>query len=183
MLLLAATPLDAVVAEEPILSARLLAPIPQAAAIAIEPLDDSDRNLRLRDEIAAALVAQQRAVATDGALKLRFATEILSDVRPRGSGTRGPRPSRPIITRPLRGGLSPDLEPPSGPAHPPRPNPVQYRLRATLEQGDGAVLWQGEAAGGLVGNNETALWSALAGAVVGAFGRTNDSRTPAGTTP
>src|SRR5277367_4833659 len=42
-------------APDPVVSARLLAPIPTAAAIAIEPLDDSDDNLRLRDQIAAAL--------------------------------------------------------------------------------------------------------------------------------
>jgi hypothetical protein len=167
---------------EPIVSARLLAPIAADAAIAIEMLDDSDENLRLRDEIAAALADQQRAMASDAPLVLRVRAEILADGRRASPGTRGPRPGR-GTGRPLRGGLAADDYNPTiegeGRARANRSDAVHHRLRATLERRDGTVLWQGEAIGVLVGNAEAVLWRELARRMVGALGRTVDSRPPA----
>jgi hypothetical protein len=172
-LIAAAEPADAIV------SARLLAPIAADAAIAIEMLDDSDDNLKLRDAIAVGLAAEHRTVAADAALVLRVRAEILADGRRAGPGTRGPRPGR-GTGRPLRGGLAnADHDPTIEGEGRARANPsgeVRHRLRATLERRDGTVLWQGEATGVLVGNAEAALWAELASRVVGAFGRTVDSR-------
>jgi hypothetical protein len=166
-------------APDPVVSARLLVPIPTAAAIAIEPLDDSDDNLRLRDQIAAALTGQTRSVAADGALVLRFVGAIEADVRRPGSGIRGPRAGGPV-GRPLRDSFGAgDTNPTAGGARAARPSAVRHALRATLEQRDGTVLWQGEASRVLVGNNEQALWRELGDALMGAFGRTVDTRVPA----
>jgi hypothetical protein len=166
-------------AADPVVSARLLAPIPTGAAIAVEPLDDSDDNLRLRDQIAAALTGQTRAVAADGPLVLRFVGAIEADIRRPGSGIRGPRAGRPV-GRPLRDNFGAgDTNPAADGARAARPSAVRHALRATLEQRDGTVLWQGEASRVLVGNNEQALWRELGDALVGAFGRTVDTRVPA----
>src|SRR5271170_5510222 len=120
-------------APDPVVSARLLAPIPTEAAIAIEPLDDSDDNLRLRDQIAAALTGQTRAVAADGTLVLRFTGAIEADIRRAGSGLRGPRAGR-AVGRPLRDNFSAgDTNPAGDGARPPRPSAVRHALRATLE--------------------------------------------------
>ena len=157
-----------------VLSARLLAPIPEDAAIALEPLDDSDDNLRLRDQIAAALNARSRAIAVDGPLVLRFTGAITADIRRAGSGLRGPGPGR-GAGRLVRD----DFAAPHAKSNDPRPSPVRHVLRATLAQRAGAVLWEGEASGVLIGNNEPALWTELGDALMGAFGRTLDTRVAA----
>jgi hypothetical protein len=159
---------------DPVLSARLLAPIPADAAIALEPLDDSDDNLRLRDQLADALAARTRRLAADGPLVLRFAGEITADIRRTGSGLRGPGPGR-GAGRIVRDDFA---------AHhvgsgDPKPSTVWHVLRATLAQRDGAVLWRGEASRVLVGNDEPALWRQLGDALMGAFGQTLDTRLPA----
>ena len=157
-----------------VLSARLLAPIPEDAAIALEPLDDSDDNLRLRDQIAAALSARTRTIAADGPLVLRFTGEISANIRRAGSGLRGPGPGR-GAGRLVRD----DFAAHHAKSDDPRPSPVRHVLRATLARRTGAVLWEGEASGVLVGNNEPALWTELGDALMGAFGRTLDTRVPA----
>jgi len=159
---------------DPVLSARLLAPIPADAAIALEPLDDSDDNLRLRDQIADALAARTRRLAADGPLVLRFAGEITADIRRTGSGLRGPGAGR-GAGRIVRDDFA---------AHhvgsgDPKPSTVWHVLRATLAQRDGAVLWQGAASRVLVGNDEPSLWRQLGDALMGAFGQTLDTRLPA----
>jgi hypothetical protein len=154
-------------APEPVVSARLLAPIPTGAAIALEPLDDGDETLRVRVRFAVGLAAQAHPVADDAPLVLRFRAVVDTFVRRPGSGLGSPRFGA-AARLPPRGGPAP-----SGDG---KVAPVRHAVRATLEQRTGGVLWEGEARGALVGNNEAALWSRLADSLVDAFGRTVERR-------
>lgn len=160
-------------APDPAVSARLLAPIPTGAAIALEPLDDGDETLRVRVRLAVGLAAQAHPVADDAPLVLRFRAVVDSFVRRPGSGLGRPRFGY-AARLPPRGGPAP-----SGDG---TVTPVHHAVRATLEQRSGGVLWEGEARGAPVGNNEAALWSRLADSLVDAFGRTVE-RGPAAPPP
>ena len=73
----AEAPGDAGADGRPVLSTRSFAGIVPGAAIAIEPRDDTDANLHLRDLMAAKLTAQQHPVRADAPLRLRFSTVTL----------------------------------------------------------------------------------------------------------
>jgi hypothetical protein len=166
----------------PAVNAQLLSALPPGAAIAVEPRDDSDDNLQLRDLMIAHLTERHAAVAADAPLLLRFSTTVLSDrdaaaAAGRGGGGRGGGRS---LTSALING-SRDT---SGGSPPARPSGgVKHRISATLERRDGGqVLWKGDVT--ITGDqNERALPAQLAAALVDNIGRTLDTRQPADATP
>src|SRR5277367_2278708 len=72
--------------ERPQVSARAFTALPAGAALSVEPRDDTDANLHLRDLMAARLAAQGHPVTADAALRLRFSTETVTIVGPRTGG-------------------------------------------------------------------------------------------------
>ena len=69
--------------------ARAFGSLPAGAAMTIEPRDDNDLNLHLRDVMAARLAAQNHPVNPGAALRLRFSSEALSNVSPRAGTATG----------------------------------------------------------------------------------------------
>jgi len=163
---------------EPTVSARAFAPLPAGASVAVEPRDDNDTNLQLRDLIAARLEAQLHPALPGAALRLRFSTETVSSAGPKAGQATGEA----LVARdrqsftPTNLGYSEADRFLGGPA-PRETGPVQttYRLRATLEtRAGGKVLWSAEASGALSERNETRLATALAEALTDTIGRTVD---------
>jgi hypothetical protein len=150
----------------PTVTGQQVAPIPSSLAIAIEPRDDTDANLRLRDQMMRQLAAQRRLVAADGPLLLRFSTEAQWNVGPRAgessgdaivASDRAPDPATTLgysdVDR-LMGGQS---GAPTGTLS------NRYQLRATLERRDGGqLLWEGTATGSLGEGSEQRLSAELA---------------------
>jgi len=165
---------------DPIVTARLFAEIEPGAPIAVEPRDDSDENLKLRDGIVAALQAQGHASvpAAGAALVLRFATDHVTDtvmqrVKPEDR-RRAPGARFPMIRDELGTSMPLQTQTPS-PVRETDSGVVKYRLQATLEgRADGQVLWRGEALGAVKVNetDEASLGRELSGALMAAFGRT-----------
>ncbi len=144
-------------ASSPSVHAQLLLPIPSERAIAIEPRDDNDQNLKLRDQMIARLVERKRPVATDAPLVLRFSIVIIS-------GRDTPRDSVGARSGIESGGRAP-------PNSLPADTPVTYRLSATLEQRDGPVLWKAEVTATPSGRDERQLPARLAVALIDNIGR------------
>jgi hypothetical protein len=151
--------------------AQLLQPLPAERVIAIEPRDDSDENLKLRDLMAARLVEQHGSVAADAPMVLRFSTAVVS---PRdaaaangATGTGGRR----------GGGRSGGGRTPPNAA--PVPANTTYRLTATLEQRAGAVLWKAEVTARPSAQDERQLPARLAAVLIDNLGKTVDTRRPA----
>jgi len=171
--------------ERPEISASALVPLPPGVAISIEPRDDTDANLRLRDLMAARLQAQHHPVVANAPLRLRFSTETVSSVGPRAGAaasdnlvasdrlpyaatnlnySEADRFFGPANDRAARGAVQ-----------------VSYQLRATLETSDGAhVLWTGQASSPLTeragDRSEQQLAGALAEALADAVGSSFDTR-------
>jgi hypothetical protein len=141
----------------PMVRALLLLPMPNAPVIQIEPRDDSDENLRLRDLMIARLGEPPGRVADDAALVLRFSLDVISgrDTPRDGPGNRFGR---------LGGGRAP----PNAVA---RDTPVSYRLSATLEQRNGAMVWRAEVTAPLLGQDDGAVAARLAAALIDNIGR------------
>jgi len=148
VLAVCATPVLA--AEKPVVSASAFAPISPTVALTIEPRDDTDANLHLRDLMAVRLRARQHPVMADAVLRLRFSVDTISDVGPAQGGaasdsvvatdrqpfaatnlnySEADRFFNPGTDRAERGGVR-----------------VSYQLRASLERRDtGQVVWTGQA--------------------------------------
>src|SRR3954470_18576709 len=77
-----ATRCGAVAADEPLelrVYAQLLQALPADAAIAVEPRDDNDENLKLRDVMIARLTDRRQRVAADAPLLLRFTSTVVTN--------------------------------------------------------------------------------------------------------
>ena len=168
----------------PTVSAQLLIALPADRTIAIEPRDDSDENLQLRDLMIARLVERHGATAADAPLLLRFSSEVVSDrgaAAPAGRGGGGGRGGGRNFGAALIGGARNTSS--GGPATHPSGG-VRYRLSATLERRDGTqVLWKADVSAPMSDENERRLPAALAAAVVDNIGRTIDTRPPPAAQP
>jgi hypothetical protein len=165
---------------EPTVSARAFAPLPDGASVAVEPRDDNDTNLQLRDLIARRLEGKLHPALPGAALRLRFSTETVSSAGPKAGEATGEA----VVASDRKSFTPTNLDYTEadrflgGP--PPRAiGPVQttYRLRATLEtRAGGKVLWSGEASGALSERNEARLATSLAEALADTIGRTVDTQ-------
>jgi hypothetical protein len=185
---LAAALWSAALADEPreiLVTAQLLASLPADAAIAVEPRDDSDENLALRDLMVTRLAERHSRVAADAPLLLRFSSSVLTnrDTAPtgptggRGRGGRHGGGGIPLVAGTSSGGSSPSGARPSG--------GVRHRVTAALERRDGGqVLWKAEVTTAPGEHDERTLPGRLATALVEALGRTVDTpRSADGTAP
>jgi hypothetical protein len=152
--------------DTPAVHAQLLLPLPDQRVIAIEPRDDTDDNLKLRDVMVARLVAQHGRVAADAPLVLRFSLGVISGRDTPDDGTRGSKSGR------GSGGYAP-------PNSLPPDTPVTYRLRATLEQRDGPVLWKADVTARPGSQDVRQLSARLATVLIDNFGRSVDTGGPA----
>ena len=150
----------------PAVHAQLLQPMPSERVIAIEPRDDTDDNLKLRDLMEARLVEQHGRVVADAPLVLRFSIRVVSgrDTPRGGPGGRSGRSG---------GGSAP-------PNSLPLDTPVTYRMSATLEQRNGPVLWKADVTAQPNGQDERQLPARLALALIDNLGRTVDIGHPIG---
>lgn len=167
----------AVGADAPVIQARLLVALPPDSALAIEPRDDSDENLRLRDLMVARLRERSGRVTDDAPLLLRFTTASVSarDASA-AAGRGGGRGGRGVGAALITGARTADS---SKPAAAPD-NRVRYRVTATIERRDGGeVLWQSEVTAIPDGDNARRLPAELAALLVDNIGRTVDTRPPA----
>jgi hypothetical protein len=172
--------------DQSVVTAQAYALFPAGAPLTVEPRDDSDANLHLRDLIASRLAARQHPVAAGAPLRLRFSTETVSGVGPRTGAASG---DAVIATdhqsyAPSNLGYSEadrffgaQVERPPGTAQ------TSYRLRATLETRDGRMVWRGQASGALTDRNEPRLTAALAEALAAHVGETFDSTAKPATAP
>jgi len=150
----------------PAVHAQLLLPLPSERVIAIEPRDDTDENLKLRDLMAARLVEQHGRVVADAPLVLRFSIGIIS-------GQDTPREAAGGRTGRSGGGRAP-------PNALPLDTPVTYRLRATLEERRGPVLWKADVTAQPSGQDERQLPARLAKTLIDNLGRSVDTGQPLG---
>lgn len=159
--------------EAPVVTARSFTPIPPGFAFDVQPRDDSDANLRLREVLLEELAARAYPVATGGPLRLRFNTDRIVPT------TDGPMPygagdDRSIYDDDLRGGLPHDLF--GARRGRSRFGIVTYRLRASVETRSGTVLWQGEATASASRSDERTLGRELATVLVAELGHTIDPK-------
>lgn len=168
---------------EPMVTARAFAPLPAGASVSVEPRDDSDANLQLRDLMAARLEGKLHPVLPGAALRLRFSTETVAGAGPKAGATTGEAvdaSDRKSYT-PSNLGYSEADRFFGGPAERDT-GAIQttYKLRATLERRDDAkVVWSGEATGALTDRNEARLAAALAQALADALGYTVETQVSA----
>jgi hypothetical protein len=150
--------------DPPAMRALLLLPIPSDSAIAIEPRDDSEANLKLRDLMIARLLERRGRVADEGPLVLRFSLTVISgrDTPRDGPGNRFGH---------YGGGRAP-------PNAIPRDTPVSYRLSATLQQRDGPMLWKADVTAPIGDQDDDELTARLAAILIDNIGRTVDSSLP-----
>jgi hypothetical protein len=190
-----AAPLEAVLAQtDPApgrAAARAFASPPAPLAFAIEPGDNSDENMALADRIGKE--AQRRGIGVQpksGALVLRFDTEVRSDApaqRPnfsrQGGGstdpddrTPAPPEARDEVTNLLtsRGGGVLNTRPRTGSGS---ERPLRYVINASLEDSvTGRRLWQGHVSYDSNTADRTAMFVALAPALVEQIGKTVQER-------
>jgi hypothetical protein len=170
----------------PLVTGQAFAPLAAGATVAVEPRDDSDANLHLRDLMAARLTAHHHPAAAGAALRLRFSAEASSDVGPRPGAASGDlriASDRQSYT-PSNLGYSEADRIFSAPIERDRGRGAienRYVVRASLETRDGHVLWRGQAIGALSDRNEARLAAALAEALADRVGETFDSSAPAAT--
>lgn len=164
----------------PLVTAQALAPLPDGAPIAVEALDDSDANLRLRDLMARRLAGHGHPIVAGASLRLRFAAEPMSDVGPHPGATSGDaliaRDRQPYAASNL-GSADVDRLFTASTDRPEGAIENRYRLRATLETRDGRTLWSGQATGVLTERNESRLAASLAVSLADAVGWTLDGHT------
>jgi hypothetical protein len=148
----------------PAVRALLLLPLPSDPAIAIEPRDDTDANLKLRDVMIARMVERRGRVATAAPLVLRFSLTVISgrDTPRDGPGNRFGH---------YGGGRAP-------PNAIPRDTPVSYRLSATLQQRDGPMLWKADVTAPIGDQDDDELTARLATILIDNIGRTVDTSLP-----
>jgi hypothetical protein len=166
----------------PSVSARLLGAVPADGAIAIEPRDDSDENLKLRDLMVAHLTERHGKVAADAPLLLRFSSSVVSDRDAAAAAARNSGGGRGGGGRGLTGMLMSGARNAAGPSGPPAHAGagIHYKISATLEQrGSGQVLWQAEVIATPSQANDRSIPGQLAAAVIDHLGRTIDTRKPA----
>ena len=157
---------------QPAIAALLLLPLPEGARVmSIEPRDDSDANLRLRDLMAARVRERNGQVLADAPLVLRFSTGIIS-------GRDTPRDGPPNRFGRYGGGRAP-------PNALPAETPVTYRLSATLEQRRGGpVFWRADVTARVsILDDEAELPARLAAALIDNIGRTVGTMRPGGAWP
>jgi len=155
---------------EPTIDAQLLLPIPDdPRVLAIEPRDDSDENLLLRDQMAARVREQNGRVVADAPLVLRFSTGVVS-------GRDTPRDGPPNRHGLYGGGRAPPNAVPVG-------TPVSYRVSVTLERRDGPILWRADATLRVDDLDEAELSARLAQVLVDNIGRTIGTLRPGGAWP
>lgn len=183
LIVLVLAPCGAVAADEPRdvrVYAQCLQPVPIDAAIAVEPRDDSDENLKLRDLMVARLTDRRQAAAADAPLLLRFSSTVVTnrDGAPTGGGGRGGRGGG----RGLGGMAMAMANSSANSGKPPAPTGagVRHKLTAALEQRDGTVLWKAEITTAPGEQQERGLPERLAAALVDAIGQTVDTRPPPG---
>src|SRR5258708_38429090 len=165
--------------DDPTVIARAFASLPAGVAVAIEPRDDNDLNLHLRDVMATRLAAHNHPVVAGAALRVRFSSEAMSNVSPRAGAATGEA----LVARDRKPFSATNLDyseadrffgGPSERALGAIQN--SYQVRATLEARDGGrVLWRGQATGALNDRNEQRLAAALAEALADTVGQTADS--------
>jgi hypothetical protein len=179
----AETPGDAGGDGRPVLSTRSFAGVAPGAAIAVEPRDDTDANLHLRDLMAARLAAQQHPARADAPLRLRFSTETLSNAGPRQGAATGDTTfasdRQPFAATNLNYSEADRFFAPSNDRAARAAIQNSFQLRATLETRDGRVLWSGDAHAALSERNEQRVGADLAEALTDALGRTVDTVAPA----
>jgi hypothetical protein len=173
--------------DRPQISARSFGPLAAGQPVSVEARDDSDTNLRLRDRMAARLVAQGRPVLPGAALQLRFSADAVTNAGPVAGASSGDTTAAADHQSytPSNLGYSEADRFFSGPTErTPQAIDNLYRVRATLERRDtGQTLWQGEATGALTDRNETRLSVALVEALTDMIGRTVDAREPVESRP
>jgi len=171
---------DSPTGDQPEVSARAFAALPAGAAVSVEPRDDTDANLHLRDLMAARLRAQGHPVLASAPYRLRFSTETLTVVGP-GEGaaasdnliasdrqtyaatnlnySEADRFFNPSNDRAARGDIQ-----------------VGYQLRASLDARDsGQVLWSGQASGPVGDRDEKRLAVEFAETLADLVGRNFDT--------
>jgi len=153
----------------PVVRAQLLLPVPGDHVMAIEPRDDSDENLKLRDLMAARLAERRGRMVADAPLVLRFSIGVISGRDTPQDSTSG-RNGRSGGGRAPPNALPPDT-------------PVTYRLSATLEQRSGPVLWKADVTAQPSGQDERQLPARLAVILIDNIGRAVDPGRSAGASP
>jgi hypothetical protein len=151
---------------DPVIHGELIAKLPADQTLAIEPLDDNDDNLKLRDLMTKQLVAGHGRVSADAPLVLHFNLRVISGKdRPPEVGTGG----KGVMSG---GGYAP-------PNALPADTPIIYRLQATIEQRNGPVLWKADVMARPTGRNERQMPERLARTLIDNLGRDVDTRRPA----
>jgi hypothetical protein len=160
--------------DEAVAIAQGFAPIPAGQAFSVEPRDDSDTNLQLRDLIVRELASHARPTAPDAPLRLRFTTDRviattlergISDARYAGSGV-----GQQATPDDLNTAMSEDPARGASPRER-REGAVQFRLRASIETRDGKTLWRGAVLVPLTLTDERRLGELLATKLVDELGR------------
>ena len=163
----ASTSAEAQDPSKPVVQAQLMMPIPGGErVISVEPLDDTDENVRISNLMAARLRGQNDRVVPNAPLVLRFSIKVIS-------GLDAPPDSGPGWTGMSGGGTAP-------PNSLSRNTPLMYRLRASLEQRDGPVLWKADVSARPRGRDDRELRERLATVLIDNIGRTVDTRQQAG---
>jgi len=165
-------------------SARAFAALPPGAAISVEPRDDSDANLHLRDLMAARLRAQGHPVVADAPLRLRFSTETLTVVGPgAGNATSDSLVAsdrQPYAATNLNYSEADRFFNPGNDRAEQGSIQVGYQLRAILDTRDGGrVLWTGQASGPLADRSEQLLAAEFATTLADAVGSNLDTHVAA----
>ncbi len=160
-------------------NAQLLQALPADVAIAVEPRDDNDDNIKLRDLVVAHLTDRRTTVAADAPLLLRFSSRVTTNRDVADTGPTGGRGRRGGGVGGLAMGLAQGSGSGKGTAGPPAAGGVRHRLSATLERRDGSqVLWKVEVTTAPGEHDERTLPDRMAAALVDAIGKTVDTRPP-----
>ena len=159
-------PAAAGAAVDAVLNARALRPLNVDRPIAVEPLAESDLNLRLADAIVRELAARGHRVAPDAERRLVFDTQIERVTAPGkrlggeanigGSGAR------------LQLDWTVPLQPPADV----RPGASYYSLNLSLLGQDGLPIWQAHAAVTAAYCDRYSVCLAAVTALLDRFGRT-----------
>jgi hypothetical protein len=174
--------------DQPEVSARAFAALPAGAAVSVEPRDDTDANLRLRDLMAARLRAQGHPVLASAPYRLRFSTETLTVVGP-GEGAAA---SDNLIASDRQTFAATNLNyseadrffNPGNDRAKQGDIQVGYQLRASLDARDGGkVLWSGQASGSVGDRDEKRLAAEFAETLADLVGRDFDTHAAAAPEP
>jgi hypothetical protein len=164
----------------PRLSTNALAALPAGVPVAVEPRDDTDANLRLRDVIAARLRDQHHPVVADALYRLRFSTETISDVGPgpgaAASDAVAAHDVQPYAENNLNYSEADRFFNPNNDRASRGDIRMSFQVRASLERRDtGEVIWIGQTNAPLAERDERRLATELADTLADAIGRTVDT--------